>query len=742
MSGISYAVSSNAVLSMEEDSSQETFDLCNSTIRDFVDAKDDKTAFNLLSSHSEAKELLDYSNFPTISFKKSNHVPFKLVISKTDDYSMFESYELYDNNFVFEKAIPGEQYFWKVTDNEDLSLGEDSFIVKNAPTRYLNIDGGSNIRDIGGWTNEDGFMLKYEYIYRGAMLNGYNNGSKLTGKGISQFRDVYNIKTEIDLRNKNDDAGQDHCYFANKEFGQYDRNYLKASINQYDRIFGSTSDKNSFNKIFECLGNRNNYPVYFHCNAGADRTGTLAFLINGYLGVSYENLTKDFELTSFSKQGNRWRSAPNSDNSGFDDTGIYQNNSSNYVAWGVLYREMMSKYATEDNKLSSAIENYLVNICNVKIEWLQTLKVVMLGLEKVEDERNVNETCSTDGVGVYKYKNETFVLNIPATGHHFEIDDDKAVCPNCNTELILEEKETAVRGGFGLGIDVEEAFTINNTKLMINVDGVAKFNNEDAGLDTHFIIARYKDNSYKCFKATIYSALIKNEAALRTMNQYTFEKDGATYGYFKLMNDIKCSSVWTNEQSIAKNSLRNNCSGFKGVFDGNNMTINNFNTISRNSSLIYVMGSGGVVKNLNINGLIGETSKYISAYTYGGAFENINISVSISAGGAGENSSCLLGSVGFNNLLANVIYIENISLENKGDFDIGFSSAIGQLFQNDGKVLPISGNLLINNLSVKGFDNLLVNYNQNKGYYYGVKTISELIDVVGENNIANVFVER
>ena len=32
------------------------------------------------------------------------------------------------------------------------------------------------------------------------------------------------------------------------------------------------------------------------------RTGTLAYLISGLLGVSYRNLTKDFELTSFGGQ--------------------------------------------------------------------------------------------------------------------------------------------------------------------------------------------------------------------------------------------------------------------------------------------------------------------------------------------------------------------------------------------------------------------------------------------------------
>lgn len=42
----------------------------------------------------------------------------------------------------------------------------------------------------------------------------------------------------------------------------------------------------------------NGQAVYIHCMVGADRTGTLAFLLEALLGVSESDLSKDFELTS------------------------------------------------------------------------------------------------------------------------------------------------------------------------------------------------------------------------------------------------------------------------------------------------------------------------------------------------------------------------------------------------------------------------------------------------------------
>ena len=45
--------------------------------------------------------------------------------------------------------------------------------------------------------------------------------------------------------------------------------------------------------------------IYFHCHGGADRTGTLAFLLEGLLGVSESDMAKDFELTTYSNSIHR-----------------------------------------------------------------------------------------------------------------------------------------------------------------------------------------------------------------------------------------------------------------------------------------------------------------------------------------------------------------------------------------------------------------------------------------------------
>ena len=51
----------------------------------------------------------------------------------------------------------------------------------------------------------------------------------------------------------------------------------------------------------------NGKSIYFHCRIGADRTGTLAYILEGLLGVVDEERLQDYELTFFSGLINRHR---------------------------------------------------------------------------------------------------------------------------------------------------------------------------------------------------------------------------------------------------------------------------------------------------------------------------------------------------------------------------------------------------------------------------------------------------
>ena len=201
-------------------------------------------------------------------------------------------------------------------------------------------------------------------------------------KGKSLMKNTLGIKTELDLRSSNDDHGQTNSLISDET------NYIKHSMKQYSYIvpefkqdfpkmrkFDATAPV-AIKKCFEVLADESNYPIYFHCNAGADRTGTLAFLINGLLGVEIEDLTRDFETTSFSAYGKRWRS--DIEDGCFDKSGVMQDDEMNFVAWNEMYSLIMKYYSSEDKTLSKAIENYLLKVCGVTLEQIENIKRIML----------------------------------------------------------------------------------------------------------------------------------------------------------------------------------------------------------------------------------------------------------------------------------------------------------------------------------------------------------------------------
>ena len=62
-------------------------------------------------------------------------------------------------------------------------------------------------------------------------------------------------------------------------------------------------------KAFEILGDESNYPIAIHCSIGTDRTGMMAFVINGLLGASYEQLNYEYMFSNLGNIGrgrNTW----------------------------------------------------------------------------------------------------------------------------------------------------------------------------------------------------------------------------------------------------------------------------------------------------------------------------------------------------------------------------------------------------------------------------------------------------
>lgn len=143
-----------------------------------------------------------------------------------------------------------------------------------------------NIRDLGGWTC-DGGTIKYGKLFRGGEV--YAADTEL----IKTLHDELGIRAELELQGT--DVSEDHSVIGTDvdfccptEGGAYWAYYT---------LKNEAAMREAFRFILDSV--RRDRPLYFHCSAGADRTGTIACLIEALLGVSQSDIDKDYELTSF-----------------------------------------------------------------------------------------------------------------------------------------------------------------------------------------------------------------------------------------------------------------------------------------------------------------------------------------------------------------------------------------------------------------------------------------------------------
>ncbi|MBQ6731216.1 MAG: tyrosine-protein phosphatase [Bacilli bacterium] len=292
---------------------------------------------------------------------------YKVLVS---DNALFENpieYTTSGNSVTTNNLRVNTEYFWKVVAGDKESKPA-KFTTGDYP-RWINARPLYNVRDLGGYMTSSGKRVKQGLVFRGGEITTMNGGghyNTIADSSKEVFRNEMNIGVELDLRGASDISdGYNACAFA--ENG--DIEYQQYAIKSYEQTF--TQTRSMVAPIFEILKNANNKQVYFHCFGGADRTGTLGFLLNGVLGVSYTDLVIDFELTSYSSIDNEHIRC---------HIPGYQHS---YDRWPALINQLKTDttggYAYDaDASLKDNIEEFLVKACSVPLDTINTIRNIML----------------------------------------------------------------------------------------------------------------------------------------------------------------------------------------------------------------------------------------------------------------------------------------------------------------------------------------------------------------------------
>ena len=218
-----------------------------------------------------------------------------------------------------------------------------------------------NVRDLGGWRGLDGRRIRQGLVYRSAGFNDnatadcydYEDVRRLWSEGqlLSRFesgpesndvrqliahlesgdvdvsRDVVNkfpkpngrragktrldeatrrylvetlgIRSDIDLRGDGETWGM-----TGSPLGPEVR-WFHCSARAYGDM-GSEDGKRRFAQAFRVFLDPANYPIAFHCIGGQDRTGAVACILEALLGVSEDDVWRDWLLSALYNDRSRF----------------------------------------------------------------------------------------------------------------------------------------------------------------------------------------------------------------------------------------------------------------------------------------------------------------------------------------------------------------------------------------------------------------------------------------------------
>ena len=219
--------------------------------------------------------------------------------------------------------IPGVTYYWEsATDNTKYGVVEATGSRRTLKTSVR------NLRDLGGLSASNSDVsgtIDYGRLYRGAYISSAQGVTDLTKLGITR---------EVDLRENGDgvqtyklsnyDTGTSSSY-TDIKITNYIINPVATTyiLNAYPQNYAAV--KSSMRTIMEKVVFDHD-SIYFHCTIGTDRTGTMAYFLEGLLGVSEEDRLRDYELTYFFGLTNRTR---------FHDTSNWSNTAPRFYS---MYR--------------------------------------------------------------------------------------------------------------------------------------------------------------------------------------------------------------------------------------------------------------------------------------------------------------------------------------------------------------------------------------------------------------------
>lgn len=164
--------------------------------------------------------------------------------------------------------------------------------------RHIEVEGGYNIRDLGGYPTVDGRTTRWQMLVRSGSLD------QITPTGQERLVQ-YGVKTVIDLRDEFEvrdypDVFMQHMSVRYLHTPLSPHNYNDSlTYTRLDEVYCTMLGtlQTNIGAIFSAIAEAEP-GILFHCFAGKDRTGLVSALLLGVAGVPADVIAADYAETA------------------------------------------------------------------------------------------------------------------------------------------------------------------------------------------------------------------------------------------------------------------------------------------------------------------------------------------------------------------------------------------------------------------------------------------------------------
>ena len=327
--GVKSVGSSNGGVPLLTDSQKAYLDLPREERREkFADAKFRKTEMGLPGETVEGEKRPRRSDWPKtvrLDWPAQEGVTYRLTVRDEVKGDVAWDEPVKGGSAQIDNLEIAAEYVWTAEGGGTKTTGR--FRTEDKAPRLVRFPGVPNARDLGGRIGFGGKRVKQGLVFRSAGLNenasstyytmeeleqlgrqgeakdgkrvikGQKPGkSRVEGENGAYILKRFGIKSDIDLRSDGECYGMTGSPLGDSVTWFH---YSSAAYGGMQSDYG----RKAFTKVFKVFLDRKNYPIDFHCIAGQDRTGAVAFILNALLGVDEDQLYLDWEVTGFWNRG-------------------------------------------------------------------------------------------------------------------------------------------------------------------------------------------------------------------------------------------------------------------------------------------------------------------------------------------------------------------------------------------------------------------------------------------------------